>query len=59
MSGFALSIWMFQQTGSATAITTMQVSFILPFMLITLIAGAMVDCYNRKFLAGLRFEQRG
>ena len=50
MSGFALSIWMFQQTGSATAMTAMQVSFILPFMLITPIAGAMVDRYNRKLM---------
>lgn len=50
MTGFALSIWMFQQTGSATAMSAMQVSFILPFMLITPIAGAMVDRYNRKLM---------
>jgi len=50
MSGFALSIWMFQKTGSATAMSGMQVSFILPFMLITPFAGAMVDRYNRKLM---------
>jgi DHA3 family macrolide efflux protein-like MFS transporter len=50
MTGFALSIWMFQQTGSATAMTAMQVSFFLPFMLITPFAGAMVDRYNRKLM---------
>jgi len=50
MSGFALSIWMFKQTGSATAMSAMQVSFVLPFMLITPLAGAMVDRYNRKLM---------
>ena len=50
MSGFALSIWMFQKTGSATAMTAMNVSFILPFMAITPFAGAMVDRYNRKLM---------
>lgn len=50
ISGFALSIWMYQQTGSATAMTAMQVSFMLPFMLITPFAGAMVDRYNRKLM---------
>lgn len=50
MSGFALSIWMFQQTGSATAMSAMQVSFILPFMVITPFAGVMVDRYNRKLM---------
>ena len=50
MSGFALSIWMFNQTGSATAMSAMQVSFILPFMLVTPFAGAMVDRYNRKLM---------
>ncbi len=50
MSSFALSIWMFQKTGSATAMSGMQVSFILPFMLITPIAGVMVDRYNRKLM---------
>ncbi len=50
MSGFALSIWMFQKTGSATAMSAMQVSFILPFMLITPVAGVMVDRYNRKLM---------
>jgi len=50
MSGFALSIWMYQITGSATAMSAMQVSFILPFMLVTPFAGAMVDRYDRKLM---------
>ncbi len=50
MSGFALSIWMFQKTGSAFAMTAMQVSFVLPFMIITPFAGALVDRHNRKLM---------
>ncbi len=50
MSSFGLSIWMFQKTGSATAMSAMQVSFILPFMLITPVAGVMVDRFNRKLM---------
>jgi DHA3 family macrolide efflux protein-like MFS transporter len=50
MSGFALSIWMFEKTGSAIAMTAMQVSFILPFMIITPFAGALVDRHNRKLM---------
>ena len=50
MSGFGLSIWMFQQTRSATAMGLMQVSFILPFLILSPIAGVMVDRYNRKLM---------
>jgi len=50
MSGFGLSIWMFEQTKSATAMGLMQVSFIVPFLLLSPIAGVMVDRYNRKLM---------
>jgi DHA3 family macrolide efflux protein-like MFS transporter len=50
MSGFALTIWAFQKTNSATVLGLIQVSFILPFLLISPIAGAMVDRYNRKMM---------
>lgn len=50
MSGFALSIWMFQQTRSATAMGLMQVCYILPFLLLSPVAGVMVDRYNRKMM---------
>lgn len=50
MSHFALSIWMYQQTESATAMGLMQVFFITPFLLISPIAGVMVDRYNRKLM---------
>jgi Major Facilitator Superfamily len=50
MSQFALTIFMFQETGSATALGLMQVFFITPFLIISPIAGVMVDRYNRKLM---------
>jgi MFS transporter, DHA3 family, macrolide efflux protein len=50
MSQFGLTIWMFQKTESATALGLMQVFFITPFLLISPIAGVMVDRHNRKMM---------
>jgi DHA3 family macrolide efflux protein-like MFS transporter len=50
MTQFALTIWMYQQTGSATALGLMQVFFITPFLIISPLAGVMVDRYNRKLM---------
>ena len=48
MTQFALTIWVFELTGSVTALGLMQVFFITPFLLISPLAGVMVDRYNRK-----------
>jgi MFS family permease len=50
MSSFALTIWVFQKTGSATALGLVQVFFITPLLVITPIAGVMVDRHNRKLM---------
>ena len=50
MTGFALSIWVFQQTSSATSLGIMQSAFTLPYLLIIPLAGVMVDRYNRKLM---------
>jgi MFS family permease len=50
MSWFALTIWAFEMTGSATILGVVQTAFILPFLIISPIAGAMVDRYNRKLM---------
>jgi MFS family permease len=50
MSLFALTIWVFEETGSATALGLMQVFFITPLLIITPFAGVMVDRYNRKLM---------
>ena len=41
---------MYQQTSSATALGLMQVFYITPFLIISPIAGVMVDRYNRKLM---------
>jgi MFS transporter, DHA3 family, macrolide efflux protein len=50
MTGFALSIWVFKETNSATSLGIMQTAFVLPYLLIIPIAGVMVDRYNRKLM---------
>ena len=50
MTGFALSIWMYQKTESATAMGLLQVFYITPFLLMSPIAGVMVDRYSRKLM---------
>ena len=50
MSQFGLTIFMFQKTESATALGLMQVFFIIPFLLISPVAGVMVDRHNRKMM---------
>ena len=50
MTAFVLTIWVFEKTGSATALALMQVFFITPYILITPIAGVMVDRHNRKLM---------
>jgi DHA3 family macrolide efflux protein-like MFS transporter len=50
MSQFGLSIWMYDQTKSALAMGIMQVFFVTPFLLISPLAGVMVDRHNRKLM---------
>jgi MFS family permease len=50
MTNFGMTLWMYKQTESATAMAFMQVAFITPFLLLSPIAGAMVDRYNRKLM---------
>ncbi len=50
MTTFAMTIYMYQQTKSATAMAFVQVAYITPFLLMSPIAGVMVDRYNRKLM---------
>ncbi len=50
MAAFAQSIWVFQETGSATALGLVQVFFIVPFLALSPVAGVMVDRHNRKLM---------
>lgn len=50
MTQFALTIWAFEKTGSATALGLVQVFFVTPFLLVSPLAGALVDRKNRKMM---------
>jgi MFS family permease len=50
MTGFALSIWVYQKTSSATSLGIMQSAFTLPYLLIIPLAGVLVDRYDRKLM---------
>jgi MFS family permease len=48
MSGFALTIWAFERTGSATALALAGFFFVTPMLLFSPVAGALVDRLDRK-----------
>lgn len=50
MTGFALEIWAWKQTGQVTTLTLMAFVSLLPRILIAPIAGVIVDRYDRKRL---------
>ena len=50
MSGFGLTIWAYQLTGSATALALVGFFFITPLLLLSPVAGALVDRSNRKLM---------
>ncbi len=50
MTQFALTIWAYEETGSATALGAVNTSFLIPFLLLSPFAGVMVDRYNRKLM---------
>lgn len=50
LSGFALTIWAWQATGSATALAVAGICFMAPNIIFVPIAGALVDRWNRKLV---------
>ncbi|MFN8383340.1 MAG: MFS transporter [Anaerolineales bacterium] len=50
MTQFALTIWAYQETGSATSLGIISTAFAIPFLLLSPIAGVMVDRHNRKLM---------
>jgi MFS family permease len=60
MTGFALGVWIFQQTGSATSFALTLLFNMLPKALVSPLAGILADRYNRRqimmatdFMAGM------
>ena len=50
MTTFAMTIYMYEQTRSATAMAFVQVAYITHFLIMSPIAGVLVDRYNRKLM---------
>lgn len=50
MTNFALTIWAFEVTGSATALALVGFFYITPLLIVSPIAGALVDRSNRKLM---------
>lgn len=50
MTQFALTIWVYEKTSSVTLLGLQQVFFITPFLIVSPIAGVMIDRYNRKVM---------
>jgi MFS family permease len=50
MTGFGLTIYVFEKTNQATALALMMTFYLAPFLIFSPIAGAMVDRYNRKLM---------
>jgi MFS family permease len=48
MTGFALGVWIFQQTGSATSFALTLLFNMLPKALVSPLAGILADRYNRR-----------
>ncbi len=50
MTQFALTIWAYEKTGSATSLGIINTAFVVPLFLLSPIAGVMVDRYDRKLM---------
>ncbi len=50
MTWFAFTIWAWQETGQATALSTVSFFAFLPTVLLTPVAGALVDRWDRKLV---------
>jgi DHA3 family macrolide efflux protein-like MFS transporter len=50
MTGFAMTIWAYQKTESATALALVGFFFLAPMLIATPFTGALVDRWNRKLM---------
>lgn len=48
LTGFALGIWVYQQTGSAMQFAMTTFSYVLPFAVVASVAGTLVDRWDRR-----------
>ncbi|MGB5845850.1 MAG: MFS transporter [Anaerolineales bacterium] len=50
LTGFALGVWIYQETGSVTLFAMNMLAFAIPNLLVSPFAGAMVDRYDRRWV---------
>jgi MFS family permease len=50
LTNFALGVWVYQKTGSVTQFALISLFITLPFLLITPVAGTVVDRWNRRWV---------
>lgn len=50
LTGFALGVWIYEQTGSATLFALNMLAFTLPSLLVSPLAGALVDRWDRRWI---------
>jgi hypothetical protein len=48
LSGFGLGVWIFQETGSATQFALTTFFYVMPFALVSSLAGTLVDRWDRR-----------
>jgi DHA3 family macrolide efflux protein-like MFS transporter len=53
LSGFALGVWLYQRTGSASNFAFVALCTVLPQILLSPVAGVLVDRYNRRWMMAL------
>jgi len=50
LTGFALGVWIYQETGSVTLFAMNMLAVALPNLLVSPLAGALVDRYDRRWM---------
>jgi MFS family permease len=50
LSGFALGVWIYQETGSASNFALVALCTVLPQLLVSPLAGGLVDRYSRRWM---------
>jgi MFS family permease len=50
MTGFGVTIWAYEKTGSATSLSLLGFFFVAPMLIFSPFAGVIVDRYNRKLM---------
>lgn len=50
ISGFGLTVWAFEETGSATVLSMVAFFLVTPMLIVSPMAGALVDRLNRKLM---------